>query len=325
MAHRIDIRNVRADDLRYLAAVADSGRLVAAARSLGVDHSTVSRRLQALESALGTRLIGRGADGWVLTDEGRVVAEHARTIQEAVESAAQSVAGIGPDNIRGTVRVVAADGFGTRFVTPALATLRRRNPDLRVEVLTGSQYFNVRQANFDVAIIIGEPPRSRFYMERLCHYDSAFFASESYLAEHGDPRSAEELALHPLIYLVDSLERIRELDLDAYVPGADVGFASTNIFALVEATRQGGGVGLLPKFMACDVPELRRVSAPVRPDRVDMTLLIRREALNRRDVQAVRLALRSEVLGRHDELVWPASRRGRSTTGSAQRTRSARP
>lgn len=306
MTHQIDIRGVRADDLRYLAAVADAGRLVAAARNLGVDHSTVSRRLHALESALGTRLIGRGADGWVLTDEGRVVAEHARTIQDAVERAARSVGSVAPDDLRGTIRVVAADGFGTRFVTPALTTLRRYNPDLQVELLTGAQYLSVRQANFDVAIIIGEPPKSRLYMERLCGYDSAFFASEGYLAERGDPGSVDELVKHPLIYLVDSLERVRELDLSAYVPGAAVDFASTNIFALLEATRQGGGVGLLPRFMAETAPELRRVSAPVSPDRVDVTLVIRREVLNRRDVHAVRLALHREVSNRRDELVWRA-------------------
>lgn len=304
MGHRVDIRNVRADDLRYLAAVADTGGLVAAARCLGVDHSTVSRRLQALEATLGTRLIGRGNDGWVLTGEGRMVAEHARTIEDAVERAAQSVARAAADTITGTIRVTAADGFGTRFVTPALTRLRVQHPSLNVELLTGAQRLNVRQTNFDIALTIGEPPKSRLFVERLCEYDSAFYASEAYLAEHGDPASAEELRHHALIYLVDSLEHVREHQLSAYVRGATVGFASTNIFALLEATRQGGGVGLIPKFMAETVPGLQRVAAPLQPARVPVSVITRPEAGNRVDVQAVRLALHQEALNRRDELIW---------------------
>jgi len=301
-----DIRNIRADDLRYLAAVSETGRLVAAARSLGVDHSTVSRRLRKLEAALGTRLIGRGHDSWVLTAEGRIVAEHGRTIREAVESAARAVATAVPDGITGTIRVTAADGFGSRFVVPALTRLRSRHPGLAVELLTGAHRLNLGQANFDVALVIGTPPTSRLLIERLCSYDSAFYASGSYLTEHGDPASAEELQRHALIYLVDSLERVREHELSAYVPGAEIRFASTNIFALVEAARNGGGVAFLPKFMAVTAPELRRVVAPLGPARVAVSLAIRREIVDRGDVQAVRLALHQEVLSRRDELVWPA-------------------
>ena len=306
MGRRVDIRNVRADDLRYLAAVADTGGLVAAARCLGVDHSTVSRRLQALESTLGIRLIGRGNDGWVLTGEGRMVAEQARTIEDAVEQAVLSVAQAAEDTITGTIRVTAADGFGTHFVTPALTRLRVQHPALNVELLTGSQHLGVRQTNFDIALTIGEPPQSRLFAERLCEYDSAFYASEEYLAEHGDPISAEELRHHALIYLVDSLEHVREHDISTYVRGGTVGFASTNIFALIEATRQGGGVGLIPKFMAEAVPGLRAISAPVRPARVSVSLVTRIEAVNRIDVQAVRLALHQEVFNRRAELIWLA-------------------
>lgn len=303
MLHKIDITSVRADDLRYLAAVARTGRLVAAGRSLGVDHSTVSRRLRALEAALGTRLISRGHDGWALTGQGRIVAEYARRIEEAVERAAQSVAGVAEGAVTGTIRITAADGFGTRFVTPALTKLRARHPGLNVELVTGAQHLNVRQANFDLAVIIGERPKSRLYVETLCAYDSAFYATASYLEEQGDPVSAEELKCHPLIYLVDSLERVRELDLSAYAPGATVGFASTNIFALLEATRQGGGIGLLPMFIANTAPGLRRISAPIAPARVEVSLAIRQDAADRRDVQAVRLALHQEVVSRQDELV----------------------
>ncbi|AWB91904.1 LysR family transcriptional regulator [Aeromicrobium chenweiae] len=300
----VDVRRIRADDLRYLAAVADTGRLIAAARHLGVDHSTVSRRLQALEGALGTRLIGRGDDGWVLTVEGRIVAEHARVIQRAVEDAARSMASVAPDDLIGTVRVTAGEGFGTRFVAPAVTRLRRRHPGLNVELLTGVGRPDVRQANFDIAIIAGEATSSRVLTERLGSYDSAFHASSRYLAEHGDPESVEELQHHRLIHLGDSPSRASELEVSTYVPGATVGFAASSIFALLEATRRGGGIALLPKFMVEMAPELRRVAAPVPPARVTVSLAMRKGAARRGEVQAVRLALHQEVLGRLHELTW---------------------
>lgn len=304
----VDARQVRADDLRYLAAVVDTGRLIAAARRLGVDHSTVSRRLQALQDALGTRLIARGDDGWVLTAEGRIVAEQARVIQGAVEEAVRSVAGTAPDELIGTVRVTAPDGFGARFVTPTVTRLRREHPGLNVELLTGVERLDLRQTSFDIAVIAGETSSSSVFTERLGSYDSAFYASSRYLAEHGNPRSVEELGRHRLIHFVDPHSRGSEIELSIHVPGATVGFAATSSFALVEAARRGGGIALIPKFMAETTRDLRRVAAPIPPFTVDVSLAIRQRAARRAEVQAVRLALHQEVLSRLHELAWHEAR-----------------
>ena len=83
----VDIRQVRADDSRYLIAVARSGTRRSAALDLGVDHTTVTRRIRALEKILGVRLIERGAVGWELTDIGRRVAKRASAIDESVQEA----------------------------------------------------------------------------------------------------------------------------------------------------------------------------------------------------------------------------------------------
>jgi DNA-binding transcriptional LysR family regulator len=124
----IDIRHVRADDFRYLIAVARSGTRRSAALDLGVDHTTVSRRIRALEKILGVRLIERGAVGWELTDIGRSVAERARAIEESVQEAVDAAIGDPVDSLRGRVRVTAPDGFGTVVVTPALARMRINTP-----------------------------------------------------------------------------------------------------------------------------------------------------------------------------------------------------
>jgi DNA-binding transcriptional LysR family regulator len=299
-------RDVRADDLRILAALADTGRPMTAAKILGVDHTTVSRRLRALEKALGSRLFDRGHEGWELTDTGRAVVEHARAIQNAVDLATRAAVGTEADSLTGTVRVTTADGFGTRFVVPALARVRAKHPGLNVELVTGARELTFRESSFDLGITPGHPPVTRLVTEKLCDYDSAFYASETYLAERGDPASLEELEQHPFIFFVDAMQRVRELDLGSYLPNAVVRFSSTNVFAQLEAARCGVGIALLSKFVAITAPELRPVAAAVPRPRVPVTLAARREAMTRRAVRVVRAALLQEVENRQDELIWQA-------------------
>ncbi len=298
-----DERSVRADDLRYLAAVADSGRVVTAAAALGVDHSTVSRRLQALERSLAVRLLQRGTDGWHLTDAGHAILEHARTIQRAVEAVMHIASGDELETLTGTVRLTAADAFGALFVVPAIARVRKQHPALNIELITGARELTLRRTRFDLAITVGVPI-TRLFTERLCEYDNAFYASEQYLTEHGDPASLTELRQHTLVFFVDALERIHELDIHEFAPESTVRFSSTNIFAQLEAVRRGIGIGLISKFVAHTAPELRTVSAYTPPARVPVTLVARREAMSRRAIQVIRDALHQEVRTRRHELVW---------------------
>jgi DNA-binding transcriptional LysR family regulator len=299
----IDGRRVRADDLRFLAAVANTGRLTTAAHALGVDHTTVSRRLRVLEKVLGARLIEHGPDGWELTEAGRPIVEHARVIQNAVDLVTRAAAGAQDDSVTGTVRVTASDGFGTLFVVPALARVQAQHPKLSVELITGARGLSLRDPSFDLAMTLSTPPVTRLFTERLCEYDSAFYASDAYLAEHGDPVSLDELKEHALIFFVDSLQRRRELQLSSYISEASAQFSSTNVFAQLEATRLGAGIALLPKFVARTAPEVRPVAVKMPPPRVAIALAARRDAMVRRDVLVVRDALHEEVRSRRHELI----------------------
>jgi DNA-binding transcriptional LysR family regulator len=298
----IDLRAVRADDLRYLVAVANSGRLVAAATALGVDHTTVSRRIKALEKALKARLIERGADGWELTEAGRAVAEHARPIQHAVEQAALAASGTGPDSLSGTIRITAPDGFGVAFVVPALIEVRRRHPDLNVELITATRELRLYQSGFDLAIAVGKPVATKVFTELLTEYSLELYASEAYLEAHGEPATADDLAAHTLVFYVDSLLQIGDLDLSRYLPQATARFTSTNVLAQLEATRHGAGIGLLPKYLALREPTLRRVCPPVAPLASRFSLAVRRDSVSRPSVQVVREALFHQVRSRAAEM-----------------------
>ncbi len=294
--------DVSTDDLRYLLAVARSGRLVSAAALLGVDHTTVRRRLDRLETALGARLLDRGADGWELTAIGRDVAARAASLEHVVEQVMDAASG-GADGPRGTVRIVAPEGFGTVFVAPCLAGVQKRHPGITVELVTSTSPLSLRGSGFDLAVTVGSAASSRLTAEALAPYALRLYASRDYLAQHPPISSLGDLERHPLVFYVDALLTVRELDLAPVLSGMRVGFGSTNVFAQLEATRRGAGIGLLHAFMAHDDPKL----VAVLPGEVDFRLMfslsVRKDSLAVEAVRVVRDALVDEVRRRSSELV----------------------
>ncbi|MGY6498545.1 MAG: LysR family transcriptional regulator [Microcella sp.] len=255
-----------ADDLRVLLAVARLGRLTAAADLLGIDHTTVRRRLDRLEAALGARLLDRGVDGWQLTSLGRDVVERAATLDDVLDQVAAIADG--DHAVRGTVRVAAPDGFGSLVVAPALAGVRSEHPGISVELVTSTRPLSLRGSGFDLAVTIGQAAGARVTAEPLTDYALRLYASADYLAAHRTIRSAADLAGHELIFYVDALLTVHELDLAPVLGGMRTGFASTNVFAQLEAVRAGAGIGLLHAFMAEGDPSL----VPVLPGEVEFRL-----------------------------------------------------
>ena len=129
------------------------------------------------------------------------------------------------------------------------------------------------------------------------------YATEGYLADHDPIDEITQLGEHPLIYYVDSMLTIPDLDLRRSLGGMGIRFGSTNILAQLAATEAGAGIGLLPAFLA----ESRPTLVPVLRDAIGFTLEIglsaRRESAGRAAVDAVRSALRSEVRRRHAEVL----------------------
>ncbi len=300
-----DPLKVSTDDVRYLLAVARTGRIVAAASALAVDHATVRRRIARLESALGVRVLDRGADGWELTEVGREIAERAAGLEQLVEDVLDAATG-DVEGVRGTVRVVAPEGFGTAFVTPVLARLQRANPRLRVELVTSTRPLGARGAGFDLAVTVGSAQGSRLSSEVLAPYALRLYAAPAYLDAHGPIEDVAQLGAHPLVFYVDALLTVAELDLVQGLGGMRVGFGSTNVFAQLEATRRGAGIGLLHAFLA----ERDTGLVPVLPHAVDFRLhfglALRREAQSSEAALLVREALREEVRERAGELVPPS-------------------
>lgn len=296
------LRRIRTDDLRYFLAVASLGRLGPAADQLGVDTSTVSRRLRALEKTFGSALLRRSPDGFELTDLGRAVATRAQPIEAALEAVVRAARGDAEDVVSGDLRLTAPEGFAVAFAVPALTRLRERHPDLRVEVLTATRQLNLHQSGFDLAVTVGPPLTRRLFSEKLADYRLGFYASRDYLERRGSPANLDELTSHTLVFYVESLVQVGELDLSRYAPGSRSEFATTSVFAQVEATRCGAGIGLLHRFLALREPELVELTGLPEVPQLRYLLAARREALARPAAQVVREALHAEVQRRAPEL-----------------------
>lgn len=282
------------DLLLVLLEVARSGRYTAAAATLGVDHTTVARKIAALEKAAGGRVLARSGAGWELTPLGDRLAAVGQQVADVLR-------GVGPDGtlvdtVAGTVRVTATDGFSAYVASPAVAALRREHPGLRVEIVTATRRATPQRSGVDIEVVVGEPQVHRAQVLRLGEYELGMYAARDYLAEHGTPRSLDDLAGHGLVYFVDSMLQVDDLDAPRrLVPGMVDALTSTNVFVHVEATRAGAGVGFLPCFMADRHDDLVRLLPEVVGERLGYWMVVRPEGLRQPAVAAVVAALRRET------------------------------
>jgi DNA-binding transcriptional LysR family regulator len=244
-----------ADDLLVLLAVARSGRFTTAARQLGVTHTTVARRVEALEGALGGRVLVRGSDGWRLTPLG----ERAAAAGEGVEAALTALDS-GGGELAGIIRLSATDGFSAYVAAPAMADLRRRHPGVSLQIVAQTRQAAVHRSGVDLEVVVGRPEVRRAHAVRLADYALGVYASRDFLAEHGTPRSREDLDGQPLVYFIESMLQVDVLDEARHrIPEMVDAVTSTNVFVHVEATKAGAGFGLLPAFLADREPDLVRV------------------------------------------------------------------
>ena len=251
-------RKPSADDLLVLLAVGRSGRYTSAAEELGINHTTISRRIAALEAAIGGRVLARVAGGWELTDLGR----EALAAAEAVESAVRSLAvdEEGARALEGVVRISATDGFSAYIAAPSAAQVQRRHPRVAVEIVAATRRATQQRSGLDIEVVVGEPQVHRAEAIRLGDYCLGLYGSRDYLTEHGTPKSIEDLARYPLVYFIDSMLQVDDLDLaTSFAPAMRESVTSTNVFVHVEATRAAAGIGLLPCFMADRHDDLIRV------------------------------------------------------------------
>jgi DNA-binding transcriptional LysR family regulator len=290
------------DDLLVLLAVSRSAKFTTAAQALGLNHTTVSRRIAALEKALGGRVLARATGGWELTDLGARVVQVAEQVEAVVGTLGAN--GQAPDPITGVVRMTATDGFSAYIAAPAVARLRRHHPGLSLEVVTMTRRALQQRSGLDIEVVVGEPQVHRAEAVRLGDYMLGMYASRAYLAEHGTPATVADLNGHPLVYFVDSMLQVDDLDAPRrLVPAMRDGLTSTNVFVHVEATRAGAGIGFLPCFMGDLHEDLVRLLPAEIAELLPYWMVLRPDSLRRPAVAAVVQALREQMAEHRDWLL----------------------
>lgn len=248
------------DNLRYFLELARAGRLTAAARRLGVDHTTVARRVQALEKALGLPLFIRSGSGYSLTEAGRRLSAQAEAMESAFLSIEQEVDQGDTGGVSGLVRIGATEGYGVEFLAGQLSNLARQHPDLRIDLLAVPRMVRLARHEADIVITLERPERGPYIITRLTDYSLRLYASNEYLQSHPPILRREDLRDHRFISYIEDLLYSKELAyFDEIGKPAQVGLRSTSILAQLQAAVAGAGLAVLPCFAAERMPSLSSV------------------------------------------------------------------
>ncbi|SJZ53386.1 transcriptional regulator, LysR family [Consotaella salsifontis] len=230
------------------------GSYTAAARSLSVSPSAVSKSVQRLEQNLGVPLFTRTTRSLTLTPEGRELHERAlRLLQEAEEI--EQVALSARSEPAGTLRIAAPLPIGVHLIAPMLPAFRSRHPNVAIDLRLNDQIIDIVEEGIDIAIRIGDLADSRLLSRRIASHRLCAFASPAYLAARGTPQHPDELISHDTVSLRYQSSghamrwpfRIGGREVELVPPSGIVVDVSD---ALVAALAAGGGIGISTAFVA---------------------------------------------------------------------------
>lgn len=247
------------NDLRAFLAVARTGRLTTAAPRIGMDHTTVARRIGALEDGLGARLFARSPQGYALTAHGERLLPTAEKI-ESLAMLAGAELGEADQAVTGTVRIGAPEGFGSYILAPLMARLAERHPALDIQLVAISGVLSLSKREADVAVTLSAPREGRLVSRKLTDYRLSLYAAPAYLDARPPIRTRADMAGQRFIGYIGDLLYAPELDY-MQAPDVDihVGLQSSNLIAQLQACLAGAGLCVLPDFIAAREPGLVRV------------------------------------------------------------------
>jgi DNA-binding transcriptional LysR family regulator len=292
------------NDLRYFLSVAQAGTVSQAARSLGVDHATVIRRVEALEHAMGAKLFERTPRGYYLTANGERLLPSAETMHEEARRIGREMLASN-HGMGGVVRISTLEGFGNVFLAGRLPKFAAQYPNLHIELLTLQQIVALSRREADIAITLQPPETGRFVREKLTDYSLFVYGSRDYLARRPPINTREDLRDHVFCGYIDDLVFVRGLDyLDEVAKGLRAKLQSSSLHAQTEAAIAGYGLCVLPAFIAARQPQL----VPILPDQVCLTrsywLVASTDVAPSPRVQAIRQFIRTEVDAHRKEFEW---------------------
>jgi len=243
------------DDLKLFLAVAREGSISGGARQLGVQHSTVSRRLRALETELGVRLIERKKSGYALTASGESLRLAAYKMEHEVLEIDSTLVGKDAARLTGKLRVTAINNMASTVLMPMFSSFSKRYPDVDLHIMVSNKYASLSEREADIAIRLTNTPMETLIGKRLITVASTVYGGRTYLArltaEGGKPRWLG----------VECCDFHQSWTKNA-CDGRHHNFFVDDTLLTIAALREGLGVAYLPCFMGDSDPELERYCAP---------------------------------------------------------------
>jgi DNA-binding transcriptional LysR family regulator len=246
------------DDFRYIKTIATTGTLAGAAAALGVNHSTVFRRLAQIEDRAGAPLFERGRGGYALTARGEEMARVAARMDDDILAFERRVAG---QDMRpsGELRVTTNDTLLTDLLTELFADFRRAFPEIVLDIVVSNQSLNLSKRDADVAFRATERPPDALVGRRLAGIAWAVYGPAALAKQKFDPAKDT----HLWIGFGDNLASLSQFKwLKAHIPAERIVYKVNTVLGLTEAAAAGIGLALLPCFLADKVPSLARLTPP---------------------------------------------------------------
>jgi DNA-binding transcriptional LysR family regulator len=230
------------DDLRHFLAIVARGSISGAATLLKVNHSTVLRRITALEDHLQLRLFDRLPAGYTLTAEGRALADGLAGVQEHIETAQRGLQG-GDLAVRGVLRLTTTDTLLQGLLLPLLARFHALHPAVQLEIVVNNSFLNLTQREADVAVRGSNQPPENLVGRRVGNIQTALHAAQSYLPALGTPPDVAQARWVALDESLAHLEQARWLR--ARVAPERIALRVDTLVGMADAVAAGLGVGML--------------------------------------------------------------------------------
>lgn len=286
------------DNLRFFLAVERAGTLAGAGAKLGLNATTVGRRLTSLEETLRARLFDRTPDGFVLTGAGESLLPVAERIEAEFLALDREVAGA-DQSLTGRVRLTATEMLATRFIAPHLALFRERYPQLELDLICSTRVFNLGRREADIALRLARPREENLIIKKLADVHLGLYATHEYLELRGTPDDPDAtLAGHDVILFAESRPFAKENAwFEPRLDGARIVLRSDSVSSMYSAVTAGVGLAMLPRQVADRDPRLVRIESRTAPEPRRIWQMIHRDLQGNARVRAV-LDFLGEVLGR---------------------------
>jgi len=246
------------DDVRFFLAVARTGSLSAAARTLGVGHVTVGRRVALLEKRLGVTLLSHTPDGFATTSTGEAVLRQCAAMETAALDLERIAAGR-DTLVRGSVRVTTTEAFAYQLVAPAIAALRRSHPELQIDLVVGVRSLDIARREADLAVRFARPSASELICRKLGNIGFSLYASRRYLAKTALPKRGQGLTGCDLITFTGAPTATSPFFMGESLEDARIALRCDNPLIQLQAAAKEVGIAELACFLGDSSPDLIRV------------------------------------------------------------------